>query len=595
MQWSESYEMSLSADKQQSANGVAGTQEADESGQSSERRQQPIGGWRAAGLILAMEFCERLAFFGIGLNLVTYLHDHMHLPIPRSANIVTNFMGASYLTCLVGGFIADTCLGRYWTTVLGCFIQFLGMVLITLTSMLRGWKPDACDTSQALRGNYICKEASGRQLGVLYMALAMIACGAGGTKSSVSGLGADQFQDEGSREMQSYFNWFGTSVSGGGVLAVTLLVYLQDHAGRSVGYGASAACMGVGLLLLLAGSPLFRSKPPSGSAFTLIAHVLVAAFRNRHLPSSPPSSSRDFSFLNKAALAPPLSSNKTWALDQSPWKYCSMEKVKDVKMLIRLFPILATTIVFWTANGQSLTFSIEQGATLDRRLGKNFEIPPASFPVFLQLGMFFMIPLYDQVLIPLARKWRGNDYGITSLQRIAIGLLISAFSMVVAAFVERRRLKVAHGFKMARKLTERLPMSIFYLAPQFGLIGIGEAFAYVGQIDFFYRESPIGMRSLSTGLCLSTISLGFFLSSALVSCVNRWTRHGSYNGWLTNNLDDGRLDYFYWFLAILSFLSFLAYLLCAYCHKYHHLGEDMSDAHALPSDEKIVQNIKTIN
>ncbi|MCO5552209.1 hypothetical protein L7F22_005721 [Adiantum nelumboides] len=584
--------MSLDSEKQRA--GVASSHGAKlEPGQLRERRRHPIGGWRAAGLILGVELCERLAFLGIGLNLVTYLHDIMHLPVPRSANIVTNFMGASYLTCLLGGFIADTYLGRYWTTVLGCIIQLLGMVLMMLTSTMAGWKPEACD----MEAREDCQEASGKQLGVLYSALAMIAMGTGGAKSSVSGLGADQFQQEGEgeegssraqKEMQSYFNWFGASVSGGGVLAVTLLVYLQDHAGRSLGYGASAACMLVGLLLLLAGSPFFRCQAPSGSAFTLVAHVLVAAFRNRHLPSSNYGLSHQFSFLNKATTAP-YSTSTTKKLE-SPWRHSSTEKVEDVKMLIRLFPILATTIVFWTANVQALTFSIEQGATLDRRLGKSFEIPPASFPVFLQLGMLLMIPLYDRVLIPLARRWRGNEYGITSLQRIAIGLLISTLSMVVAALVERRRLRVAHGFKLlSRGVTERLPMSIFYLTPQFLLVGIGEAFAYVGQIDFFYSESPLGMRSLSTGLCLSTLSFGLFLSSALVSCVNRLTKHGPNNGWLTNNLDDGRLDYFYWFLALLSFLSFLAYLLCAYWHKYNHSLEDPNN------DNKIVQNIKSKN
>lgn len=578
--------MSLDLEKRR---GEACSDGGGEHPQPRERRRHSIGGWRAAGLILGMELCERLAFLGIALNLVTYLHVHMHLPIPKSANIVTNFMGASYLTCLLGGFIADTYLGRYWTTVIGCIIQLLGMVLMMLTSVVRGLNPEACDMNGG-QGR-ACEEASGRQIGVLYTALCMIACGTGATKSSVSGIGADQFdeeEEEGRKQMQSYFNWFGASVSGGGVLAVTVLVYLQYHEGRTLGYGASVACMLLGFLLLLAGFPLFRFKAPSGSAFTCIAHVLVAAWRNRHLRLPP--TSYQFSFLDKATLKP-YTNNKTRILD-SPWRSCSMDKVEDVKMLIRLLPILATTIVFWTVNGQALTFSIEQGATMDRRLGKSFEIPPASFPVFLQLGMLLMIPVYDQVLLPAARKWTGTEYGITNFQRIAIGLLISTFSMVVAALIENRRLRIAHSFEIARKPNERLPMSIFYLTPQYLLVGIGEAFAYIGQIDFFYRESPLGMRSLSTGLCLSTLAFGMFLSSALVSCVNRWTKHGSDVGWLTSNLDDGRLDNFYWFLAILSFISFLAYLLCAYWYKHRPSLEDKS-ANISPSDERIVQNLKS--
>jgi peptide/histidine transporter 3/4 len=72
-----------------------------------------------------MEACERLATLGIALNLVTYLHGTMHLSIAASANAVTNYLGASCLTCLLGGFIADTYLGRYRTIIAGSCIQFI--------------------------------------------------------------------------------------------------------------------------------------------------------------------------------------------------------------------------------------------------------------------------------------------------------------------------------------------------------------------------------------------------------------------------------------------------------------------------------------
>lgn len=62
---------------------------------------------------------------GIAVNLVTYLVGTMHLPSAESANIVTDFMGTSFLLCLLGGFLADSFLGRYLTIAIFSVIQAL--------------------------------------------------------------------------------------------------------------------------------------------------------------------------------------------------------------------------------------------------------------------------------------------------------------------------------------------------------------------------------------------------------------------------------------------------------------------------------------
>lgn len=62
---------------------------------------------------------------GIAVNLVTYLGGTMHVPSANSANIVTDFMGTSFLLCLLGGFLADSFLGRYKTIAIFSFIQTL--------------------------------------------------------------------------------------------------------------------------------------------------------------------------------------------------------------------------------------------------------------------------------------------------------------------------------------------------------------------------------------------------------------------------------------------------------------------------------------
>jgi dipeptide/tripeptide permease len=125
--------------------------------------------------------------------------------------------------------------------------------------------------------------------------------------------------------------------------------------------------------------------------------------------------------------------------------------------------------------------------------------------------------------------------------------------MAAAAFCEKKRLAVAATATNG----DVLPISVFLLTPQFLLVGAGEAFIYTGQLDFFITRSPKSMKTMSTGLFLTTLSLGFFLSSALVSFV------GGATTWLGDTINHSRLDYFYWLLAVLGAVNLAAYLVCA--------------------------------
>lgn len=76
-------------------------------------------------VLVGIEICERLSTMGIAVNLVTYLGGTMHLPSATAANIVTDFVGTSFLLCLLGGFLADSFLGRYNTIAVFASIQTL--------------------------------------------------------------------------------------------------------------------------------------------------------------------------------------------------------------------------------------------------------------------------------------------------------------------------------------------------------------------------------------------------------------------------------------------------------------------------------------
>ncbi|KAG4206430.1 hypothetical protein ERO13_A03G009100v2 [Gossypium hirsutum] len=574
------------------------------------------GGWTSAAMILGVEACERLTTLGIAVNLVTYLTETMHLGNATSANIVTNFFGTSFMLCLLGGFIADTFLGRYFTIGIFTAVQATGVTILTVSTIIPTLRPPKCNWEDITT---ICTPASGIQLSVLYLALYLTALGTGGLKSSVSGFGSDQFDDtdpEERSQMSNFFNWFFFFISLGSLCSVTILVYIQDNLGRDWGYCIIACAIVIGLVVFLSGTKRYRFKKLVGSPLTQIAAVFVAAWRKKHLKlASDPSSlfniddaaeglmmkkqqklphTKQFriyiylatlshfrtkifisivQFMNPKTTLYLFLASSIFAFLVSDSNQTTLTDVEEVKLVLRMLPIWATTIIFWTVYAQMSTFSVSQATTMDRHIGK-FQIPPASLTVFFVGAILLTVPIYDRLIVPIARIVLKNPQGLTPLQRIPVGLVLSIIAMVGAALTEIKRLRAATRNGLTNNPTAPIPLSVFWLVPQFLFVGAGEAFTYIGQLDFFLRECPKGMKTMSTGLFLSTLSLGFFLSSLLVTIVDKVTRNN--HPWLPDNLNQGRLYNFYWLLVILSCLNLAVYLIFAkwYVYKDKRLADE---------------------
>ncbi|KDP25643.1 hypothetical protein JCGZ_20799 [Jatropha curcas] len=542
------------------------------------------GGWTSAAMILGGEAVERLTTLGIVVNLVTYMTDTMHLGNATAANTTTNFLGTTFMLCLLGGFVADTFLGRYLTIAIFATVQAMGITILTISTALPSLRPPKCENNTG------CIPASGKQLTILYLALYMYALGTGGIKSSVSGFASDQFDETDVNErkkMNRFFHWFFFLINLGSLGAVTVLVYVQDNVGRKWGYGICGCAIVLGLILFLSGTRRYRFKKLVGSPLTQIAAVFVCAWkkRNLELPSDPSflhnvedieegkkskkqklPHSKQFRFLDRAA----IKNQESTVVNK--WNLSTLTDVEEVKMVVRMLPIWATCIMFWTVYAQMTTFSVSQATTMDRHIGKSFEIPAASLTFFFVISILVTVPIYDRIILPIAKNIFKKKNGLTPLQRIGVGLVFSIIAMVAAALTELKRLRAARSNGLSNDATAQIPLSVFWLIPQFLLVGAGEAVTYIGQLDFFLRECPKGMKTMSTGLFLSTLSLGFFVSSILVTIVHKVTRN---KPWLADNLNQGRLYDFYWLLAILSALNFVIFFASSkwYVYKDKRLGE----------------------
>ncbi|KAG5048119.1 hypothetical protein JHK85_009222 [Glycine max] len=556
----------------------------------------------------AMEGLENMAFVANAVSLVTYFFGYMNFSLTKSATTLTNFMGTAFLLALVGGLISDTYLSRFKTCVLFACMELLGYGILTVQARFHQLRPIPCKDLATTQMSQ-CEAATGGHAAILYTGLYLVALGTGGIKAALPALGADQFDEKDPKEatqLSSFFNWFLFSLTIGAIIGVTFIVWIGVNLGWDWSFIVCTLTILFAIVFICMGNSLYRNNVPKGSPLVRIIQVFVAAFRNRKLliPDNTDElheihekqggdyyeiikSTDQFRntvlsvphlvfleqwlprFLDRAAIARSSTGARTTS---GPWRLCTVTQVEETKILVRMLPIILSTIFMNTCLAQLQTFTIQQSTTMDTNLG-GFKVPGPSVPVIPLLFMFVLIPLYDRVFVPLARRITGIPTGIRHLQRIGIGLVLSAVSMAVAGFVETRRKSVAIQHNMVDS-TEPLPISVFWLGFQYAIFGAADMFTLIGLLEFFYAESSAGMKSLGTAISWSSVAFGYFTSTVVVEVVNKVS-----GGWLaSNNLNRDNLNYFYWLLSVLSVVNFGFYLVCASWYRYKTVENEQGDS-----------------
>jgi len=243
-----------------------------------------------------------------------------------------------------------------------------------------------------------------------------------------------------------------------------------------------------------------------------------------------------------------------------PWRLSTVHRVEELKSIIRILPICAAGIILVTSSSHNHSFAIQQARTMDRDITPHFKIPPASMLIFTNLAMLLTLAFYDRVLVGVLRRFTGRPNGITHLQRTGVGLTIAMLSNAVAAVVERRRRSVAAASGLLDAPKGTLPMSVFWLVPQFAIHGVANAFMDVGRMEFLYDQAPESMRSMAAALYWLTFSIGSYLGTLLVTIVHAKTQRSGQ--WLPDNLNRGKLDNYYWLVVALEVVNLVYFFIC---------------------------------
>ncbi|EAY79653.1 hypothetical protein OsI_34797 [Oryza sativa Indica Group] len=532
---------------------------------SNQHYTKPPFNWKAPALILAFEFLESIAYAGISLNLVVYLGTVLHGTTASNAANVDTWNGTTFLTPVLGAFLADTYWGKYKTIAISTVFYLIGLLVITASAVIPSLQPAPCNGSS-------CPPATGFQYFVFFTALYLISVGTGGVKSALLPFGADQYNDsnlEESKKKQSFFSFFFIAINLGVFISGTVVVWIQQNVAWSLGFGISSICLVVATVAFLAGTPVYKVQLPSGSPLKSVVMVFVASFKKRKLEvpadnallyegddadlsngqSVKLAHTDGFRWLDKAAVV--FEEVEEINKDEGGgggWLQCSVTQVEEVKILLRMLPIWVTSVLYAASLGQTATTFVQQGNAMNTKIG-SFSVPAASLNSAEVIFMMIWVVFQDTVVVPIARRYTGNPAGLTQLQRMGVGRLLAVPALAVAAVLETWRL---------RSVRDGGNLSIAWQLPQFVILACSDVFCGIAQLEFFYSEAPVSMRSLCSAFSFLALSLGYYVNSLVVSIVAVVTTTSN-KGWLPADLNDGHLDYYFWLWTGISAINFVVY------------------------------------
>ncbi|KAF8025603.1 hypothetical protein BT93_F2444 [Corymbia citriodora subsp. variegata] len=550
--------------------------------QEEETPEPAKGGLITMPFIIANEAFEKVASYGLLPNMILYLMRDYHFGVAKGTNLIFFWSAATNFVPLLGAFIADSYLGRFLTIALGSISSLSGMTLLWLTAMIPRARPPPCDPS-----TNTCESSSTPQMILLILAFALISIGAGGIRPCSLAFGADQLDRKenpnNKRVLESYFNWYYASAFLSVLVALTGIVYTQDHLGWKVGFGIPAILMFFSAFLFVLASPYYIKQKANKSLFTGFAQVIAVAYKNRKLdfPSQGLDGFRRYHqkkglesvlptnklrFLNKACIIKDPENDITPdGMASNPWSLCTVQQVEELKALIKVVPLWSTGIML-SINVSQTSFPLLQASSMDRHITSSFQIPAGSFGTFTIITLSIWVILYDRVVLPLASKVRGKPVRLGVKLRMGIGLLLSCMAMVVSAIVEhvRRNRALQEGLREDPHAVVR--MSAMWLVPQYCLNGFAEAFVAIGQTEFYYSEFPRSMSSIAASLFGLGMAVANLLASAIVTAVDGLTSGRTRTSWVSSNINEGRYDNYYWLLAIMSLVNVFYFLFCSWIY-----------------------------
>ncbi|MGC4001051.1 MAG: POT family MFS transporter [Anaeromyxobacter sp.] len=330
--------------------------------------------------IVGNEACERFSFYGVSSILVLYMGQFLLYGKQEATAIYHLFVAVSYLTPMVGGYVADRLTGRYAVILYVSLAYVLGHAVLALWETRVG----------------------------LWVGLLLIAAGAGGIKPCVSAFVGDQFPPDRKRLLERVYGWFYWIINLGSASAKSLIPWLMKDHGPAMAFAPPGIAMALAVVVFWVGRRHYVRTPPSGPnphAFLKVTfHALRRAGTGR--------------------------AGEHWldvARDQHP-----ADAVEGAKSVYRLLGIFAAVTLFWSLFDQKSSRWVQQAQQMDLTFFGR-EVSPAQIQVMNPLLVMALIPLFTWGVFPLLERWGVR---LTPLRKMTAGMFVTVLSFVASATVQ---------------------------------------------------------------------------------------------------------------------------------------------------------------
>lgn len=260
----------------------------------------------------------------------------------------------------------------------------------------------------------------------------------------------------------------------------------------------------VATLIFLSGTSTYTRIEPRGSHLTMVLRVFVAsacklfrqhpADRNElyqmHLCTIP--HTRGLRCLEKAAIV--LPNQPLEEQQNNRWKLCTVLEVEVTKLIISLLPMAMSFLSLGALSPLGFTYFVEQAKTMNHKVGS------LTIPIMILLWFTVQAKHYFPILYFKVSSLLCGSISRISTTGIAVSMMLAVVCCFTAAKVESHRLDVVKSRGLIDKADEIIPMSFFWLLPQFIL---------PGAVDGMYENSIASFFSLYVTTTLSRYMLFF--------------------------------------------------------------------------------------
>jgi len=333
--------------------------------------------------IVGNEAAERFSYYGMNSILVPFM-THYLLTSDGVRDVMTpeqadawyhTFVSILYVLPLLGAFLADAIIGKYWTIFSVSIIYCFGHLALAIDHTRWG----------------------------LVLGLSLVALGAGGIKPCVSANVGDQFGASNQHLLTRVYTWFYFSINIGSAFATLLIPWLLEPYRASPEQRAGLPASLIHLLESIHGPEIAFGVPG------ILMFVATVVF-----------------WLGRKAFVhlPPAGLRNYLAEIRNP------ENLRALGNLLILVPFAA---MFWALWQQNFSSWVIQGESLDRHLF-GVEWKPAQIQTVNPIFILIMLPLFSYAIYPAIER----VFPLTPLRKIGMGLFVTAFAFLIVGWIQIR-------------------------------------------------------------------------------------------------------------------------------------------------------------